>query len=119
MITEKQKNEIVDLVATSILRDPYSENTIYTHFKLAINTDDEIQAAIFRKILEKSLNDYKSAGDIEESIQNQYLEYFENAKLYEHPKSKTRARRYIHTYMPITIDSEMDKIMILGKIKPL
>lgn len=97
MLNEKVQEKALEMVAAAILKDPRSEKTIRTHYQLAINTRDDIQVSIFLHILDKAMKKHHTRGDIEDIIQDEYLEYIvkTSSGTFNDEKPKTRQRRYV------------------------
>ena len=97
MLSENVKEKALEMVAAAILKDPRSETTIRSHYQLAINTEDDIQVSIFLHILNKAMKKHQSRGDIEDIIQDEYLEYIikTSTGTFNDERPKTRQRRYV------------------------
>jgi len=94
MLNETLNQKALERVAEAILKDPRSEITIRAHYQLAANTEDDIQMSIFLKILKDAVKAHRHSGDIEDIIQEKYLEYIKNTS--PNPiVDNTRPRRYI------------------------
>lgn len=95
MLNEKVQEKALEMVAAAILKDPRSETTIRTHYQLAVNTEDDIQVSIFLHILSKAMKKHRFVGDVEDIIQEEYLEYIIKTSSILTEKPKTRERKYI------------------------
>lgn len=97
MLNEKVQEKALEMVAEAILKDPRSETTIRAHYQLAVNTEDDIQVSIFLHILSKAMKKHQSSGDVEDYIQQEYLEYIvkTSSETFDNEVPKTRPRRYV------------------------
>ena len=95
MLNEKLREKALEKTAEAIVMDPRSETTIRAHYQLAVNTEDDIQVSIFLHILSKAVQKHNQAGDIEDIIQEEYLQYIIKTSSTLTEKPKTRQRKYI------------------------
>lgn len=96
-MNEKILEKAIEKVAEAILLDPKSEQTINTHYKLAKNTGDDIQMAIFLHILDSSMKEYEYEGQLEDLLQDKYINYIERSLSLDYGTVETRPRRYMDT----------------------